>query len=245
MLADSGRKVKQHYNYHITPNELKIFIQYARQKSDPKYLIATMLMAFRGMRPSEAVAVNILDFSKDYTRLTFREAKTNKLRFNTLIVKPLAKIIKTYITMNKHRLVDGWLFPSIKKLRSSGKFLPHMDSHTYRAWFHPLRYRLAKKYPGFNDKYPFKRSTGKIAYLCRIQPYSFRRFFETQFYIKNSYNLALLKEVMEYSSKFDPMKSYIKICHKHEELNESVNKTFAPFVDQVLSGQKTLGEFSE
>lgn len=249
MLPDNGRRVKPKNNYHITPEELKFLFNYIRLHCDTKYEIIISLMAFRGMRPKEALACNMLDFSESYTKLTYREAKTNKIRHNQTIVKPLAKRIATYISMNKHRLTDGWLFPyNTKKTRSKGGKIyiqPFMDSMTFAVYFSKIRWALAKNYNSFNEKYMFKYKNGRSKFVYRIHPYSLRRFFETYFYINNNYNLALLKEIMDYSSKFDPMKSYIKIIHREKQRSQYIQDTFTPLANRLISNQTTLEEFKK
>jgi integrase len=238
MLEDNGRRVKQHFNYHITTDELKIFFHYIRKHCHTQYEIACLLMCFRGMRTSEALAANVNDFNNEFTRITYREAKTNKLRMNEVVVKPIAERVKAYVEMNKFRLEDGWLFPYYKNkvrcIKGVERYYPHMDAHTFEQWFVVVRKRLAKDHACFNEKYPFTYKNGMVKWKYRISSYSFRRWFETTFYIGTGYNLALLKEIMLYSSKFDPIKHYIRIVHKDEQKADILENAFGTLANEML-----------
>ncbi len=113
MLSDNGRKVKNDLNYHMTHEEVKILYNHIVDHCQMKYEIYFWLALTRVMRPSEVLAINIMDFKHwarvDYSRLTFREAKTNKIRSNELIIEPVANLIKQYVIT--HNLKNGFLFP--------------------------------------------------------------------------------------------------------------------------------------
>jgi integrase len=241
MLQDNGRKVKQTLNYHLRKQEVKVIFDYVHKHSPLKYEIALLLMITRGLRPSEALAVNVADFSKDYTRLTYREAKTNKYHLNEVIITPVADRIRLYVEMNRFSLKDGYLFPYYTK-KSHGN--PFMTSEVFSSWFSSIRVKMAKKHPEFNEKYQFSTTKGGRQLRYRINVYSFRRFFETYLYINNSFNLALLKEIMHYSSKFDPMKHYIKFFHEETDKIIVMQNTFNPLSSMLINGQTTLREFT-
>lgn len=193
------------------------------------------------MRPQEYLAVNVCDFSCDFTMLTFREAKTNKLRINEPIPLLVAQKIRLYVQLNSFRLKEGFLFPFYSK-KVNG--LPFMSSKVFDSWFSKIRHEIAKKYPKFNDRYPFACANNTTQMRYRINVYSLgRRFFETYLFINNNFNLALVKEIMEYSSKFDPMKHYIKFFHEEESKSECINNTFNSLISSLISGQKSLSEF--
>ncbi|MBD3203949.1 tyrosine-type recombinase/integrase [Candidatus Woesearchaeota archaeon] len=234
MLPSNGKQVRQTYNYHMTPDELQVLFKHVDEHCSMKYKIALLLMVSRGMRPSEALAVNVADFVHEpyfFAKLTFREAKTNKLRQKEKIVKPVADQIYLYVKLNRFRLKEGFLFPFYTK-KSEG--LPFMDSKTFGAWFSKIRQQIGKKHKNFLDKHTITTSTGKKQNRYRINTYSLRRFFETYLYVNNGFNLAALKEIMEYSSKFDPMKHYIKYFHKEKEKNDTLEETFTPLVKALI-----------
>jgi integrase len=241
MLNDNGRKVKQHLNYHLKISEIKTIFEYVNKHCSMKWHTALLLMLCRGLRPAECMAINICDFSDDYTRLTFREAKTNKLRFKEFIIPIVAQRIKAYIELNNHSLKEGFLFPFYTK-KSNNR--PYMSAQVFATWFCTIRGKIAKIHPEFNERYTFKTANGKYQVRYRINLYSFRRFFETYLYIHNKFNLALLKEIMLYSSKFDPVKHYIKFFQDEQEKTQVLQATFTPLSNRLIYGQRTIAEFA-
>jgi integrase len=230
MLADTGRRCKQKHDLHMTLEEWKIIMQHVRDNKSLKWYTFLSLLSFRGMRPAEACAVNILDFSDNFTKLTYREAKTNRLRLNEPLIPDLAKLIKTYIVLNRHMLVDGYLFPYYKK-KSKGK--PYMSRDSASAWFCEIREDIKQKYPGFDEHYFINTQMG-IQKRYRVNLYSFRRFFETQIYRKNGRDVALIKEIMEYSSKFDPIPHYIKAVDSEANKYEAIENTFKELAGETI-----------
>jgi integrase len=239
MLRDNGKKVKQVFNYHITINEAKLILNHVKRHYATKYYIALLLLLTRGLRPSEMLAINVNDFTDDFKRLTFREAKTNKIRIKEFIIPCVAEQVKAYIMLNRYGLKDGFLFPFYSK-KSAG--LPHLTSEVFNAWFCKVRRKLGETHPEFNERYPFQQKT-KIQYRYRVGVYSFRRLFETTLYINNKFNLALVKEIMEYSSKFDPMRHYIKFFHEDTAKEAILTQTFENMALNYIKGQSKLSEF--
>lgn len=230
MLPDNGRRVKQHFNYHMTLEEVKVILQYVKMHCSLKWEIALLLMLTRGMRPAEVLSLNVLDFNEDYSEVTFREAKTNKIRIKEVVIPEVAEMIRVYVAANtKSRyIVDGYLFP-FHNVKSGG--LPFMNTETFGAWFSSVRHGIIKEYPeyaaSFKERYPFQMKTGKPQMRYRIGLYSFRRFFETSLYLQTGNSLAAVKEIMEYGSKFDPMKHYIKVVHHEDQKGEILRNTFS------------------
>lgn len=238
MLPDNGKRVKQQLNYHMRLQEVLEIFEYVRVHCALKWEIALLLMITRGFRPAECMALHTLDFSVDFTRVTYREAKTNKLRINEAIVPEVAARIQAYCRMNT--LKEGYLFHFYNK-KSQGR--PYMTAQVFSTWFCDIRSEIARNNPRFNEKYPFSTKSGGTQWRHRINLYSFRRFFETYLYCNNKFNLALIKQICEYSSKFDPMKHYITFFHEEGEKDRVLQETFSPLVSKMIHGQKQLSEF--
>jgi integrase len=243
MLPDSGRKVKQQLNLHMTLTEWKIIMQHIKKTKSLKWFVFLNLLSFRGLRPVEACAINILDFADDFTKLTYREAKTNKLRTREHIIPELAKLIKAYVVLNQHNLADGYLFPYYKK-KSKGR--PYMCRDAASAWFCEIRNELKTQHKAFDEWYPVQTQI-TVEKRYRINLYSFRRFFETYIYLNNQFapmSTALIKELMEYGSKFDPIKHYIKVVHQEEQKAQILDNTLTPLAKYLTEGQTQLAEFA-
>lgn len=225
MLASNGRNSKVKNNYHITNEELKILFRYSAFYGY-KYQVLISFCAFRGLRVSEALAVNMFDFNQDFSKITIREAKTNKVRTLPLI-KPLQEMIKHYITLNVHTLKNGFLFPYY-----SSKKRPYLSCGSAEAWFSKIRNKIGEKNPSFMDKVaiprPFTKNKSEepiMTFRYRIGFHSLRRWFETRLWnaTKNAY---IVKELMDYTD-YNVLNSYLDRNqikeHEKEILEEALN----------------------
>lgn len=209
MLKSNGKKTTVKYNYHITTTELKHLWNYSKNWG-LKWRVLIGLCCFRGLRISEALAINIFDFKDDsFTSLTYRTAKTNKIESNKPIIKPLACLIKSYVISNLPALKNGFLFPYYNKASC-----PHMTTRSAEALFSKLRKKIGAVHPEFLDKYYFKTDKNTIV-RYRIGFHSLRRWFETNIYHFKR-DPFLVKEVMGY----DDVKSITPYINGFEMLNE-------------------------
>lgn len=228
MLNDNGRIIKIRNNYHITSDELKILLRYANECMSSKMQLLFALCAFKGLRVSEALAINIMDFEDStFTKLTFREAKTNKMRHASPIIPPMAEMIKAYVSTNGHRLTDGYLFPYYTSKKKA-----HMTTPTAEAMFAKLRKRIGKEHPQFLQKYPMRTKAGKMIFRYRIGFHSLRRWFETSIF-DNTKSLHTVKEIMRYT-KFEPLNAYLNRYKVHENEAMILQKTFNPIFKKFL-----------
>ena len=191
------------------------------KKWSSKFQLLVAICSFRGLRISEALGINILDFKDDsFNRLTYREAKTNKVQQNRPIIKPLADMIKAYIYTNRHLLKDGYLFPYYSSRR-----LPHMDTKTGEAFFSKMRKIIGRDHPGFLDKYEIKTENGKTMFRYRICFHSCRRWFENHLFGQTN-NINIVKTVMDYAD-FEPLNAYLNRFEVIDKEPEILNKAFA------------------
>lgn len=157
MLPSNGKYCNQELDYHVTNDEIKQLLHHVKQHYSQKMYLLASLVWSRGFRISEALAVNVKDFPLarygNFSRLNFREAKTNKKRNNEIIVDPVAELIRDYILSNPLILThyEGYLF-----FRRNGKRwhnMPVMTPETVGAFMAKWRRSLSKKNPAFNEKY--------------------------------------------------------------------------------------------
>lgn len=158
VLPSNGRYVSQEYDYHVCNDEVKVLLRYVRDRYSAKMYLLLCLVWSRGMRVSEALHVNFRDFPLrrhgDFSRLDFREAKTNKLRTNEIVVGPVADLIKEYILSNPLILshYEGYLFHRRNGKRVRGH--PVMSTETAGAFMKKWREGLVKAgHTGFGDRY--------------------------------------------------------------------------------------------
>lgn len=229
MLVSNGRNPKVERNYHITTEELKLLFEYSRRYSS-KFQLLIALCAFRGLRVSEALAINILDFSDTtFTKLTYREAKTNKMQHNKPIIQPLAEMIKAYVVTNSHRLSDGYLFPYHNKKQKR----PYLRTEVIGAWMAKLRNLVGKDHPAFLEGYTVKAESGKTLYRYRIGFHSFRRWFETHLHDSTN-DVYTVKEVMSYAD-FAPLNAYLNRSRVLQREGEILHKAFTPLLQELSS----------
>ncbi|RPJ56073.1 MAG: site-specific integrase [Dehalococcoidia bacterium] len=239
MLGSNGKIVRYKNNLFMTTDELKAMFRELR-KWDMKYTILFGLCAFRGMRISEACAVNIYDFKdQNFDVLTYRTAKSNKVVSNKPIIKPFAELIRNYVINNKHRLVNGFLFPHYNSINK----LPYISPGAAQAAFSKIRRSIAKTNPGFSDRYEyFDGGWGKTRF--RISTHSLRRWFETHLALiyKDPF---LIKEIMNYD-ELNTINHYISAFEYYKREPEVLEKTFSSLfcdVQNIAMGQKRLIEF--
>jgi integrase len=239
MLADNGHKVNQRFNYHMSTEEVKTLFRYSSRWSF-KWQLLLSLCAFRGLRVSEALAVNYLtDFvDEGFSKIIVREAKTNKIRTLPLI-RPLSLMINKYVALEAHRLRNGFLFPYY-----SSKKLPFMDACTAGAYLCKMRKIIGKDHPGFLEKYHFIGPSGRAYYRHRVSYHSLRRWFETTIFNRTE-SAYIVKEIMDYTD-FKVLNSYLNTASIKEREGELLSETFNPIMDDFkndLLGQTKLGVF--
>ena len=221
MLKDNGREVKERRNYHMTTEELGLLFDYSKRWSS-KFQLLVAICAFRGLRISEASSINILDFRDDnFDKLTYREAKTNKMQQNRPIIKPLADMIKAYVYTNRHLLKDGYLFP----FYNSKSKAPHMTTGVAEAFFSKMRKIIGRDHINFLDKYEINTENGKIINRYRISFHSLRRWFETHL-LHEDVSVYAIKEIMNYSD-YEPLNCYLNRFEIIDQEPEILNKAFS------------------
>lgn len=235
MLKDNGVVVRVENDYFISDEELVIFFQFLKRYS-LKWSLAASLIAFgAGFRISECMAINLADFRNDYSSLTFREAKTNKVRTVPLI-ESVREAVRLYVDLEGHRLEGGFLFPTYSSSRT-----PFMGRDSAVDVFWKIRQVLGVKFKSFHDRYSFvgHRCLGcrrgfvgehvplKGCPLCggvinhyeyfryRVGWHSLRRWFETHLHQElmeggeASGNAAYVVKVVMGYSKFEVLNSYL------------------------------------
>lgn len=213
-----------------------------------KYEIILLLMATTPMRPQSILGINLADFERkkdgsiDYSRLYWIESKTEKAHSHELILPSVAKRIELYCLLNSHNMPDGWLFPAYKVHRDG---LPYMHSDILSIWFSKdVRKPLSHINRAFGDRYPMPDAPQKWQY--RISIYSIRRLYETYFFIKNGKNdlaAKMLREVMYYSSSFDPTKHYIKVIEDSVMRERLIEETYSPLAAKLVENQTQIPTF--
>lgn len=166
MLPSNGRWTdSRELDYHITNKEMQILLNYVKEHYALKFYILLCLVWCRGFRVSEALFINFRDFplriKGDFSKITYREAKTNKIRYNEIVPQPVAELIRDYILTNSKLLghYEGYLFHRHNGKRNKGA--PVMSTNTAGAFMAKWRNGLKKDHPEFAEKYQH------ISYRCK------------------------------------------------------------------------------
>lgn len=227
MLKSNGRAVQERRNYHMTQGELKILLEWLREHSSMQYYTMVLLQFSMGLRASELCSIHILDWSEDFTRLTYRAAKTNEVRTNEPVPEPVAKFVKEYVVLNAHRMRDGWMWPNSYNPQDG-----HLSPKAYEAAFSKWRQKIGKDHPRFLDCYDIPVGQGACQRRYRICTHSLRRLHRTVLK-HNIDDLWTVKELCHYKD-WSSFQRYINFSEVHEKKANIVNNVFNPIVLEVL-----------
>lgn len=218
MLPSNGKKSNGRRSYHMTIEELAELLHHVRLTYDTKFYVLILTQFCMGMRASEALNIQIMDFKDKFKYLDYREAKTNEMRYNEPIPEYLSQLIKEYCYYNIHRFKDGYIFPNY-----TGKG-QKITINAYEALFAKWRKQIGKKNPRFLDKYDFNK---KLRY--RINTHSLRRLHRTV--LKNNIkDLYIVKELCNYKD-YKTLERYIN----HQDIMEQKEAYLLPVINPVVN----------
>ena len=153
-------------------------------KAENKFRILLLLVA-SGVRPCEAVQINLLDFVKpDYSQFYVNNSKVvpkGKLPRRDLKIVPkwMAKQLREYVELAHYsgQVKQGYIFPSYTNNKSS-----HMAKGSLFTWFHRKRKELGllDVVGGYEASEHMKAKGLTQIPRYRIGLYSFRRLFATE-----------------------------------------------------------------
>lgn len=233
MLKSNGKLIKQRKNLHMKLEELKVLIDFLKEKYNYKWVVAVMIQFSMGLRCSEMLAINIHDFKDEFRKLDYRQAKTNKVILDEPVPEPCRQIILSYLSKNIHTLKDGYLFGAHNK---SG----YVSTETYGAFWSKWRMGIAKEHPGFLDQYPTK-----LGVKYRISSHSLRRLHRTILADKFPDRLFMVSQWCHYES-FDKFQTYINEFKLMELRDKLMLPALNPVISNIISmpkEQKRLDSF--
>lgn len=228
VLSSNGRVSKQVNNYHMSLQEFKLFLEYIQAHYSMGYVVLTLCHALLGLRASEVCAINVLDFSNGFRRLTYRSAKTNQILYHQPVPDELAELIKTYVNLEGYRMKHGFLFSYYSKPSCVS-----MSKKCYEVWFWRARQEIAKIHPQFNDHYIFEKD-GHTIVRYRINTHSLRRLHRTILMAKVN-DVYLVQKLCHYQ-KIEVLQRYLNIQSIEEKRNEIINNVFNPIMKDMFDG---------
>jgi len=227
-------------NFFITTEEAKILWCHIKKWS-LKWQVMLGLALFRGMRIGEIVACNIYDFqNENFNKLNVILEKSY-IKDEFPILDEFNHLIKEYVTRNKHRMKDGYLFP----FYSSNRKGRHMDMKTASAAMSKWRKEIAAKgHPEFLDRTEYIAPSGNKYHRYRIGFHSCRRWFETRIWEKYK-DKMMLRDIMRYRES-RVVDVYIDSYEVWKNEREIINNTFGGIFqnfNRIAVGQTKLTNF--
>ena len=242
MLPSKGKTlVKRRRNLHIKRSEFITLMKYIREHYGMKFYVTCMIMFGMGFRVGYAVAVNILDFKDNFTKLSYRDNKSDLVHTDPVPLE-LQELIKFYVTTNAHTLVGGWLLPNTKNPRKG-----YTSSSAFHAWFSKVRQNIGKIYPEFLDGEWIetldknRKPTGKLKWVYRIGTHSFRRLHRTTF-VMEGHKAGISKNDIKFMCHYrswTAFEVYINEFQILESHDKCVNIAINPMLRQVVRGHQS------
>lgn len=225
MLPSNGLDPKTFNNYHMALDELKLLLRVVQKHYDPMWYLGIILQFSFGMRASEMLHIQVSDFSRKFTRLTYRQAKTNRIIYNEPVLAPVSELVINYIYHNQHRLKNGWLFP--------GKNNGPMLHATYASMWSKWRRKCSKVEggEGFLEHYNFN---SQVRY--RISSHSLRRLHRTVLH-NSIQDLYIVKELCNYSD-YKSLQRYIN----EQEIQLKKEDYMVPVLEPIVSSIHLYGQ---
>lgn len=225
-------------NYFMTDEEVQILWKYAKRWSSKTQLLFAFAL-FRGLRIGEVCAINILDFSEDFSSLRVIHEKSH-IEDRLPLIPQLTSMVKDYILKNRHLLKDGYLFP----FYTSNRHGPHLTTTVAGAIFSKLRKKIGKDHPAFLEQNSYPETKGFMKYRYRIGFHSCRRWFETRIYdnIKDRKRLADIMRYLDVAT----VDIYINPYETWQKERSILQGTFGDqfnALEMLSKGQRRLGEF--
>ena len=243
MLPSNGREANTKWNYHMTIQELSILLKYLKENVDPKFFVMVLTQFGMGMRCSEMLHINMYDFRDKYSKLTYRQAKSNEILPDEPVPEPLQKIIIAYIYHNAHRMIDGYLF-SDPKIHNKKNKMPTYTTETYGSYWAKWRQAVGKKHPGFLDHHFITSCSGRQMKMYRIGTHSLRRLHRTVL-ANNVENPFILKELCNYKD-ISTLDRYVNGFKIREHKAQYLDPIIGPVISDAAltaAGQTRLGEY--
>ena len=171
------------------------------------------------------------DFSDNFSKLTYREAKVNKLQHNRPLIEPLADMCRLYVKTCHKKFREGYLFHHYTRLKTVD-LRPFMDIKTAGAFLTKLRRDIGKEYPQIMERYVFETDSGSTQTRYRVSFHSLRRWFETN--LKEKSDVYVVKEIMNYS-KYEVLNSYLNRANVMTREKEILSEAFNPIAREVMN----------
>lgn len=223
-------------NYFMTTEEVLILWKNTLKWSS-KWRLMVGFALFRGLRIGEIVAINLYDFSSDFSKVRVVLEKSH-VEAELPLIPFLQDLVKDYVFKNKTSFKDGFLFPYYSS--RGKKHLPYMTAKTASSCFCKFRKSL-----GDQDKCFLDRHKSGNVWRYRIGFHSCRRWFETTIYdnIKDGKRLGHIMRYLDLRT----VDTYIDPYKVWKEENNILKSSFdgvATSTRLIDKSQSRLSQFT-
>jgi len=149
---------KKKKNLFMTTEEAKLLWDHIKVKYDPMWQVILAIVMFRGCRIKEACAMNLHDFQNEHFHKVDMILCKSHIHDEFPIIKEVAQVIKAYVLKNRHRMVNGYLFPA----RRNNSKEPHISQNYATQMFIKFRQSIGKAHSQFLDRTVYYGQTYKI-----------------------------------------------------------------------------------
>lgn len=239
MLPAKGRTIKKkRRNLHIKREEFLLLMDYIKKKYAMRYYLVCMFLFGMGLRVGSAVAINLFDFRDNFTKLAYRDNKSDKIQVDP-IPEDLQHLVKLFVKLHGHTCVGGWILPNTY-IPSRG----FVSSTAFQTWFCKVRQGIGEEHPEFLDGEFIetldknKKPTGKVKWCYRIGTHSFRRLHRTTF-VREGAKVGISKNDIKFMCHYESWKAFEVYINEFEILENHkacVDLAINPLIRQVLTG---------
>lgn len=186
--------------------------QFLSAVDNDRYALAFQLMAYLGLRRSEAVRVNLADIDLKNKTIKINNVKCRRLEFVNLH-KKACDVLDEFIRRHEKEIKehDGYLIYSQHVSRGRKHICEGFLATIFRGYM---------KKAGLTDYYALLDNEGgqhgKNRRLYRLSTHSLRHYFITKIY-RNTKDPLVTQKLARHSS-FSSTQSYISL-HKEDEIN--------------------------
>jgi integrase len=179
-LTIKKRSKETKFIKYLLPAEFDIIINDLAKRDSVSLQRCVRCCAYAGLRVSDATQLKEEHVNRQWPRLEYTDHKTGFHQIREIPVWFWEELLQ-HITENKHRMIDGYLFPPDRASRN-----PHIQGSTIRHFFKDVRERHGWDIPYYTCK------DGKKLY--RVSPHTLKHYCAWKLYKASGDNLVFVQE---------------------------------------------------
>ena len=202
-----ARKITGYIKY-LTYDEFKLVERYINLHTNKSMQMCIKVMMYLGLRVSEAVSLKKENFNADYTLLTYKLKKSDRIK-DRRVPEFLAKELKAFSTYRDYNREKDFLFYS--------KFNDHVQPSGVRYFFVRMRKRLSL------DQVYYTCKDGKKLY--RVSPHTLRHYAIYRYYKASGNDIIKAQQIIGHK-EFKTTAKYINSLESKNDELQIIEKAF-------------------